>query len=63
MLQQGIMLLTRFCQDNRVQINRPEQNLQIKFTHPVGAMNDFVAYIDKLRNSSRAISQPCGRRL
>src|SRR6201997_5690708 len=48
MLQQGIMLLTRFCQDNRVQISRPEGNLQIKFIRPVGDNNDFVAYIDAI---------------
>src|SRR5579859_6264415 len=32
MLRQGIMLLTRFCQDNRVHISRPRRNLQVKFT-------------------------------
>jgi hypothetical protein len=45
MLRQGIMLLTRFCQDDRVQVSQPRRNLQIKFTRPVGK-NDFVAYID-----------------
>ena len=30
MLEQGIMLLTRFCQDNRVRIRQPRQHLQIK---------------------------------
>jgi CRISPR/Cas system-associated exonuclease Cas4 (RecB family) len=45
MLEQGIMLLTRFCQDNRVQIRQPRRNLQIKFTRAVGK-NEFVAYID-----------------
>jgi hypothetical protein len=48
MLQQGIMLLTRFCQDSRVQINQPRRNLQIKFTRPAGGRNDFVAYIDAI---------------
>ena len=48
MLRQGIMLLTRFCQDNRVQVPQPQQNLQIKFTRPVGKKNDFVAYIDAI---------------
>jgi len=45
MLEQGIMLLTRFCQDDRVRIPQPRRNLQIKFTRPV-ARNYFVAYID-----------------
>jgi hypothetical protein len=46
MLQQGIMLLTRFCQDSRVRIPQPRRNLQIKFTRPAGNSNDFVGYID-----------------
>ena len=48
MLRQGIMLLTRFCQDNRVQVLQPRRNLQVKFTRPVGEKNDFVAYIDAI---------------
>ena len=42
------MLLTRFCQDARVQVRQPQRNLQIKFTRPVGEKNDFVAYIDAI---------------
>ena len=45
MLEQGIMLLTRFCQDDRVQIDQPRRNLQVKFTRPI-ERNEFVAYID-----------------
>jgi hypothetical protein len=45
MLERGIMLLIRFCQDNRIQITQPDRNLQIKFTRLVGR-NEFVAYID-----------------
>jgi len=45
MLERGIMLLIRFCQDNRVQIHQPRRNLQIKFTRPIGR-NEFVAYVD-----------------
>jgi hypothetical protein len=48
MLRQGIMLLTRFCQDDRVQVCQPRRNLQIKFTRPFGDKNDFVAYIDAI---------------
>ena len=48
MLRQGIMLLTRFCQDNRVQIRQPRRNLQVKFTRPMGEKNDFVAYVDAI---------------
>ena len=32
MLQQGIQLLERFAQDDRIRIRRPRKNLQIKFT-------------------------------
>ena len=49
MLERGIMLLIRFCQDNRIQIHQPRRNLQIKFTRTVGR-NEFVAYIDGIGN-------------
>jgi hypothetical protein len=48
MLRQGIMLLTRFCQDDRIQVPQPRRNLQIKFTRPIAGKNDFVAYIDAI---------------
>jgi hypothetical protein len=47
MLDQGIKLLTRFCQDARVRVPRPRQNLQVKFTRPIGR-NEFVAYVDAI---------------
>jgi CRISPR/Cas system-associated exonuclease Cas4 (RecB family) len=46
MLQQGVQLLDRFCQDDRVRVRRPRQNQQIKFVRPLPAGNDFVAYVD-----------------
>jgi len=48
MLRQGIALLTRFCQDNRVRVCQPQRNLQVKFSRPLGGGNDFVAYIDAI---------------
>jgi len=48
MLQQGIMLLDRFCQDDRIRIRQPRRSLQIKFTRPVSKTNDFVAYVDAI---------------
>ena len=48
MLRQGIMLLTRFCQDDRIQVCQPRRNLQIKFTRPLTGSNDFVAYVDAI---------------
>jgi hypothetical protein len=48
MLRQGITLLTRFCQDNRVRICQSKRNLQVKFTRQIAGSNDFVAYIDAI---------------
>jgi CRISPR/Cas system-associated exonuclease Cas4 (RecB family) len=48
MLRQGLMLLTRFCQDGRVQVHEPRHNLQVKFTRAVAGKNDFVAYVDAI---------------
>jgi len=35
MLEQGILLLDRFCQDDRVRIRHARRSLQIKFTRPI----------------------------
>jgi len=48
MLHQGVQLLERFAQDDRVRIRQPRKNLQIKFTHSVSDENDFVAYVDAI---------------
>jgi PD-(D/E)XK nuclease superfamily protein len=48
MLEQGIQLLGRFAQDDRVRVPRTRKNLQIKFTRPLPAGNDFVAYVDAI---------------
>ena len=48
MLHQGLKLLERFAQDDRVRIPRPRRNLQIKFGRPIGKTNEFVAYIDAI---------------
>ena len=48
MLQQGIQLLERFCQDDRIRIRQPRRNLQIRFMRPVSEKNDFVAYVDAI---------------
>jgi CRISPR/Cas system-associated exonuclease Cas4 (RecB family) len=47
MLERGVMLLMRFCQDDRVRITQPRRNLQVKVTRPMGR-NQFVAYIDAI---------------
>ena len=48
MLQQGIQLLERFAQDDRIRIRQPRRNLQTKFTRSISAGNDFVAYVDAI---------------
>jgi hypothetical protein len=45
---QGIHLLERFAQDDRVQIQRPKQNLQVKLTRSLGCAGDFVSYVDAI---------------
>jgi len=52
MLEQGIMLLIRFCQDDRIHIQQPRRNLQIKFTRKVGR-DHFVAYVDGIGELDR----------
>jgi CRISPR/Cas system-associated exonuclease Cas4 (RecB family) len=47
MLERAIMLLIRFCQDDRVRISNPGTDLQVKFTRAVGK-NEFVSYIDSI---------------
>src|SRR6266404_2641042 len=48
MFEQGIQLLDRFCQEDRVRIRQPRRNLQIKFVRPLSGQNEFVAYVDAL---------------
>jgi hypothetical protein len=48
MLEQGIRMLERFVQDDRVRIPRPRQNLEIKLTRSLPDGNDFIAYIDAI---------------
>ena len=48
MLQQGIQLLERFCQEDRIRICQPRRNLQIKFVRPLSGANDFVSYVDAI---------------
>src|SRR5207245_7122933 len=48
MFEQGIQLLDRFCQEDRVRIRQPRRNLQTKFVRPLSSPNEFVAYIDAI---------------
>lgn len=48
MFEQGLMLLTRFCQDNRVHIRQPNRYLQFRASKQLSGNNDFVAYVDAI---------------
>ncbi len=46
MLHQGIQLLERLAQDNRIRIRRPHRDMQRKVEQVLPNGNDFVSYID-----------------
>src|SRR6202163_4962459 len=46
LVHQGVHLLQRFAQDDRVKIHQPEQDLQVKMTRSLPDGNEFVAYLD-----------------
>ena len=48
LVHQGVHLLERFAQDNRIRIPHPQQNLQIKVLRALPNASQFVAYIDAI---------------
>jgi len=48
MLQQGVQLLERFAQDDRVRIPRPRSTQQIQFNRALPSGNNFVAHVDAI---------------
>ena len=48
MLRQGIRLLERFAQDNRIKVPDPQHNLQIKVLRELPNTNQFVGFIDAI---------------
>jgi hypothetical protein len=48
LVRQGIQLLDRFAQDNRVRVTDPQKNLQIKILHRLASGNDFLGYVDAI---------------
>ena len=70
MLEQGIQLLNRFCQEDRVRIRQPRRNLQIKFTRPLSAVKDKASesgntfgneFVNQLRNEFVAYVDAIGQ--
>ena len=48
LVHQGVHLLERFTQDNRVRIHVPHQNLQVKMVRALSGGQEFVAYLDAI---------------
>jgi hypothetical protein len=48
LLHQGVRLLQRFAQDNRIRIRRPRKNLQVKILLPLPGGHQFVSYLDAI---------------
>lgn len=46
LVHQGVHLLQKFAQDDRVHVLRPQDNLQVKMVRTLPGNNEFVAYID-----------------
>jgi len=45
---QGVHLLQRFAQDDRVRVHNPRKDLQIKFLRLLAGGSEFVAYLDAI---------------
>ena len=46
--RQGVGLLERFAQDNRIRIRQPQRNLQKKLVRSLSNGGEFVAYVDAI---------------
>jgi hypothetical protein len=45
---QGIHLLERFAQDDRIRVHDPQNDLQLKIVHQLPGGSDFLAYVDAI---------------
>src|SRR6202158_3321551 len=48
LVHQGVHLLQKFAQDDRVRIPRPQKNLQVKMLRSLPGNHEFLSYIDAL---------------
>jgi hypothetical protein len=48
LIHQGVQLLKRFVQENRVHIRTAEYNLQVKMNRTLSGGHEFVAYLDAI---------------
>jgi hypothetical protein len=59
LFHQGIHLLHKFAQDDRVRIRRPQKNLQLKATCALANGNEFIAYILPRISGELRVVGPC----
>jgi hypothetical protein len=48
MAHQGVHLLEKLAQEDRISIRHPRKNLQVKFVRSLSNDNEFVAYVDAI---------------
>jgi PD-(D/E)XK nuclease superfamily protein len=48
MVHQGVHLLHKFAQDDRIRIRRPKKSLQLKMIRSLPNANEFVSYVDAI---------------
>ena len=48
LVHQGVHLLEKFVREDRIRVQHPQENLQIKMVRSLPGDNEFVAYIDAL---------------
>src|SRR3954468_14403691 len=48
MLTQGVMLLERFCQEDRVRVPSPHAHQQVRLSRQLSGTAEFVSYIDAI---------------
>jgi hypothetical protein len=48
LLHQGVHLLQRFAQQNRIRIHHPRKNLQVKVVCSLSGSHQFISYVDAI---------------
>jgi len=56
LVHEGVRLLEHFARDNRIHIQAPQENLQIKLVRALQGDHEFVAYLDAI---GQLDGQPC----
>ena len=48
LVHQGIQLLERFAQDDRIRVHDPQKDLQVKIVRNLREGNEFLGYVDAI---------------